>query len=168
MFGGAVLDLAGNPSSQDEIVPVDLIAPAPYGNPRHGRDGPPGHQARRRGHAVTISSDEELRRLPTVYFAPVLDAGSTDDKVKAVLGNPRPGDRVTVVSGETNSWSRTYDDSDIGNSDGLYALVVVGEDDNNNVGGTPGWNMARTDKAPTNAHKADKSRLSRQPGCWSR
>ena len=154
MFGGAVLDLAGNPSSQDEIVPVDLIAPGLTVTLVTDVTGRP--VIKRGGEiTVTISSDEELRRLPTVYFAPVLDDSSTEDKVKAILGNPRPGDRVTVVSGETESWSRTYDDNDIGNSDGLYALVVVGEDDNNNVGGTPGWNMARTDKAPTNAHKAD-------------
>ncbi len=154
MFGGAVLDLAGNPSNQDEILPVDLISPAiTVTLVTDVMDRP---VVKRGGEVtVTISSDEDLRRLPTVYFAPVEDDGSTDDEVSVALGLSRPADRVTAVSGETNSWSRTYDDSDIGSSNGLYALVVVGEDDNNNVGSTVGWDRARTDKVPTDGDGAD-------------
>ena len=48
MFGGAVLDLAGNPSNQDEIVAADNIAPAITVTLTTGRLGPPGHQEQRR------------------------------------------------------------------------------------------------------------------------
>ena len=147
MFGGAVLDLAGNPSNQDEVVPVDLISPAlTVTLVTDVTDRP---VIKRGGEVtITISSDEDLRRLPTVYFAPIVDDGSDEDEVNVKLGTPVVGDRVTAVSDQENTWGRTYDNSDIGNRDGLYALVVVGEDENNNAGATPGWNMARTDKVP--------------------
>ena len=147
MFGGAVLDLAGNPSNQDEVIPVDLISPAiTVTLTTDVMDRP---VIKRGGEVtVTITSDEDLRRLPTVYFAPIVDNGSNADEIKVKLGTPVPGDRVNAVSDQENAWERTYDNSDIGNRDGLYALVVVGEDESNNAGATPGWNMARTDKVP--------------------
>ena len=160
MFGGAVLDLAGNPGNQDEVIPADLISPAitvtlvtdVTDRPVVGRGGEI---------TVTINSDEDLRRLPTVYFARIEDNNSTSDEVKVKLGTQLVGDRVNPVSGEENAWARTYDNSDIGNANGLYALIVVGEDENNNAGATPGWNMARTDKVPPadDDNKADLDAL---------
>ena len=154
MFGGAVLDLAGNPSSQDEIIPVDLIAPRlTVTMTTEVTDRP----IIKRGGEITLSitSDEELRRLPTVYFAPVLDDGSDEDEVSAKLGIPRPADRVNLAAGDAGGWTRTYDNGDVGSTDGLYAVIVVGEDDNNNVGSTDGWDMDRTDKVPTVDKEAD-------------
>ena len=84
----------------------------------------------------------------------MLDDGDADP-VTVKLGVPQPGDRVSAVSGEDNSWERTYDTGDIGSNDGLYALIVVGEDDNDNSGSTVGWDKARTDKVPTSSHGAD-------------
>ena len=73
MFGGAVLDRAGNPSNQDEVTAEDFIAPtltvtlttAVMDRPvlRHNSE-----------FTVTISSDEELRRAPTVWFTELDDA----------------------------------------------------------------------------------------------
>ena len=148
MFGGAVLDRAGNPSSQDEITAEDFIAPtltvtlttAVMDRPvlRHNSE-----------FTVAISSDEELRRAPTVWFAQLGDATESDaEKQRAPLGSSqRGGDRV-VAGSEDNSWEQTYRTNDVGNLDGAYAVVVIGEDDNDNVGSTPGWANKRTDKQP--------------------
>jgi hypothetical protein len=146
MFGGAVLDRAGNPSNQDEVTAEDFIAPtltvtlttAVTDRPvlRHGSE-----------FTVTVSSNEELRRLPTVWFAELEEEGSNADKQTAPLGSAQRGDRVAVGS-EDNSWEQTFRTNDVGNVDGAYAVVVVGEDDNDNVGSTPGWANNRTDKQP--------------------
>ena len=146
MFGGAVLDRAGNPSNQDEVTADDYIAPtltvtlttAVTDRPvlRHGSE-----------FTVTVSSDEELRRLPTVWFAELEEEGSNADKQTAPLGSAQRGDRVAVGS-EDNSWEQTFSTNDVGSDDGAYAVIVVGEDDNDNVGSTAGWGNNRTDKAP--------------------
>ncbi len=147
MFGGAALDLAGNPSNQDEIEADDFIAPAitvtlatdVTGRPIVRNDGEV---------AVTISSDEDLRRQPRVWFAEIVDLKSSDEKQTAKLSIPRVGGRVTTVADQENTWERTYDNGDIGSSDGLYAVIVIAEDDNDNIGSTPGWGRSRTDNAP--------------------
>ena len=53
-----------------------------------------------------------------------------------------------VAGSEDNSWEQTFRTNDVGNVDGAYAVVVIGEDDNDNVGSTPGWANNRTDKQP--------------------
>ena len=152
MFGGAVLDRAGNPSNQDEVTAEDFIAPtltvtlttAVTDRPvlRHGSE-----------FTVTVSSNEELRRLPTVWFAELEEEGSNADKQTAPLGSAQRGDRVAVGS-EDNSWEQTFSTNDVGSDDGAYAVIVVGEDDNDNVGSTAGWGNDRTDKAPTAGNTA--------------
>ena len=152
MFGGAALDRAGNPSNQDEVRAEDYIAPtltvtlttAVMDRPvlRHNSE-----------FTVTITSDEELRTLPTVWFADLEEDGSNADKQTAPLGSSRRGDRVAVGS-EDNSWQQTFSTNDVGNDDGAYAVIVIGEDDNDNVGSTPGWGNARTDRAPISGRSA--------------
>ncbi len=154
MFGGAVLDLAGNPSNQDEVVAADNIAPAITVTLATDVGNRPVIKA---GGEVTvaITSDEDLRRVPSVYFAPVVDAGTTADEVKVQLGLEHPGDRVRTDTSAENSWSRTYDSGDIGSGKGIYAVVVVAEDDNDNIGATPGWTRQRKDNRPSSGTKAD-------------
>ena len=159
MFGGAVLDRAGNPSNQDEVDADDYIAPtltvtltsAVMDRPvlRHNSE-----------FTVTISSDEELRRAPTVWFAELDDASTSDaEKSRAPLGSASRGDRV-VAGSEDNSWEQTFRTNDVGNEDGAYAVIVIGEDDNDNVGSTPGWANKRTDKAPIASTEADPRKAS--------
>ena len=51
---------------------------------------------------------------------------------------------------------RAYNNGDIGGSDGLYAVVVVAEDDADNVGVTPGWTQpGRKTKTPEATQGAD-------------
>ena len=104
MLGGAAVDLAGNPSNQDEVTAQDNIAPGitvtlatTVGDRPVLRNGAEV--------AVSITSDEELRRLPQVWFARIVDGGnSTKDTQKAVLATPRRGDRVNVSAGEAGAW----------------------------------------------------------------
>ncbi len=154
MFGGAVLDRAGNPSNQDETTAEDFIAPTLTVTLTTAvTDRPVLRQNSEI--TVTISSNEELRRLPQVWFAELDDAG-TKDKPEARLGSSQRGDRVAVGS-EDNSWQQTFRTNDVGNRDGAYAVIVIGEDDNDNVGSTPGWDNNRTDKQPV-AYTADDKR----------
>ncbi len=147
MFGGAALDLAGNPSNQDETEADDFIAPAitvtlttDVGDrPVIRNDGEV---------TINITSDEELRRQPRVWFAEIVDRKSDDEEQTAKLGVPRVGGRVTTVAGQENAWTRTYDNGDIGSSEGLYAVIVIAEDDADNIGSTPGWGRTRTDNTP--------------------
>ncbi len=156
MFGGAALDLAGNPSNQHEIFAADNIAPAiTVTVTTEVTDRP----VIKRNDEVTVSitSDEELRRLPAVFFAEVLD-GETDaeeEDADLELGSIRRGDRVQSGS-DALSWSRTYTNSDVGGSDGLYAVVIIAEDDADNVGTTPGWSPpSRRTKTPAAGNGAD-------------
>ena len=157
MFGGAVLDRAGNPSNQDEVTAEDYIAPTLTVTVTTAvTDRPVLRQSSEL--TVTISSDEELRRLPQVWFAELdPNAKTSSDSPKANVGSSLRGDRVAVGS-EDNSWQQTFRTNDVGSDDGAYAVVVIGEDDNDNVGSTPGWANNRTDKQPI-AHTATDERV---------
>ena len=147
MFGGAVLDLAGNPSNQDEVIAADNIAPAITVTLTSDVTDRPA--IKNNGEVtVTITSDEDLRRLPTIWFARLVDAGSTAEKLKVKLATPRRGSRVSTDTAVDNAWTGTYNNGGIGSSDGLYAVIVIAEDDNDNIGSTPGWSHKRSDNAP--------------------
>ena len=148
MFGGAVLDLAGNPSNQDEVIAADNIAPAITVTLTSDVTDRPA--IKNNGEVtIAITSDENLRRLPTVWFSLIQDAGSTSEKQKVELGTARRAlQRVSTDSAVENSWTGTYNNGDIGSGDGLYAVIVIAEDDNDNIGSTPGWGHKRSDNAP--------------------
>ena len=153
MFGGAVLDLAGNPGNQDEIVAADNIAPAITVTLTTDVTDRPVLKNNAEV-TVSITSDEDLRRLPTVFFSQIVDGGSTAEKQKAVLGALRRGDRVRTDATGENAWSRTYNNSDVGGADGLYAVIVIAEDDADNIGSTPGWGHKRSENTPQAAVNA--------------
>ena len=146
MFGGAALDNAGNPSNQDEVTARDNIAPGITVTLATTVGDRP--VVRNNGEvAVSITSDEELRNLPTVWFAHVVDGGSDAENLKAKLGANRRGDRVRADA-EANSWSRTYGNGAVGGADGLYAVIVIARDAADNLGSTPGWGHKRSDNQP--------------------
>ena len=151
-LSGAVSDLAGNtnaPSlttSQDRIEPgfaVTITADV-MGRPTIGDDGE---------FDVTITSDEELLRSPTIYVASikVIEA----DPKKIAIKNVKSS---SVAPDGVNAWSQTLDDGDLpgGGSDGLYAVIVVGEDVTRNVGGTAGRSGSGT---PRTDNELDLAKL---------
>ena len=62
-----------------------------------------------------------------------------DERI-VLLGSSRPADRVTADSDQDNAWEQTYRTNQVGNDRcNIYAVVVVGEDENDNVGSTTGY-----------------------------
>ena len=148
MFGGAVLDLAGNPSNQHEIDADDFIAPGIMVtlDPASSSEERPALKGNSQL-TVTVTSDEELQGPPSVFFASLVDNGSDAKEAKVKVDSYRRAARVSASSA-ANTWSRTYTRSEVGGSDGLYAIIVTAEDDNGNVGATEGWTRGRTDVMP--------------------
>ena len=136
MLAGAVRDEAGNNNSPMVKTPEDRIEPGfavtitadVTGRPVIGDDGE---------FEVAITSDEELLRSPAVYVVSLKVVGG---KVKIRAVNPS-----SVGSDGPNAWAQTLDDSDLPNrDDGLYAVIVAGEDAARNSGGTAGWSGSGT------------------------
>ena len=133
-LSGAVSDLAGNTNAPSLTTPQDRIEPGfavtitadVSGRPVIGDDGE---------FEVSITSDEELLRAPTIYVASIKVTGATDKKT--AIRNVKSS---SVASDGVNAWSQTLDDSDLpgGGPDGLYAIIVTGEDVTRNVGSTTG------------------------------
>ena len=133
-LSGAVSDLAGNTNSPSLTTPQDRIEPGfavtitadVNGRPVIGDDGE---------FEVTITSDEELLRSPTIYVASIKVTEA--DPKKTAIKNVKSS---SVGSDGVNAWSQTLDDGDLpdGGPDGLYALIVTGEDVIRNVGSTAG------------------------------
>ena len=155
MFGGAVLDLAGNPSNQHEIDADDFIAPGIMVtlDPASSSEERPALKGNSQL-TVTVTSDEELQRPPSVFFASLVDNGSDAKEAKVKVDSYRRAARVSASSA-ANTWSRTYTRSEVGGSDGLYAIIVTAEDDNGNVGATEGWTRGRTAAMPAENGKVD-------------
>ena len=136
VLSGAVSDLAGNTNSPSLITPEDKIEPGfavtitgdAEGRPVIGEDGE---------FEVSITSDEELLRSPTIYVASIKLIGGTGSEEVAI----KNVESSSVSSDGVNAWSQTLDDNDMpsGGVDGLYAVIVVGEDVNRNAGDTGGW-----------------------------
>ena len=134
-LSGAVSDLAGNTNAPSLTTPQDRIEPGfavtitadVNGRPVIGDDGE---------FEVTITSDEELLRSPTIYVASIKVIGATGSE-KTAIKNVKSS---SVASDGVNAWSQTLDDGDLpdGGPDGLYALIVTGEDIIRNVGSTAG------------------------------
>ena len=149
MFGGAALDRAGNPSNQDEVTAEDYIAPtltvtlatAVLDRPvlrQHQRVH--GHHQLRRG-APPYASDGLVRRA----------------RRRQRVGRREEDGRRWAARSAATAWpawaarttpgQQTFRTNDVGNDDGAYAVIVIGEDDRDNVGSTPGWANKRTDRA---------------------
>ena len=132
VLSGAVSDLAGNTNAPSLITPEDKIKPGftvtittdVTGRPAIGDDGE---------FEVVVTSDEELLRPPTIYVASIKEAAR-----KTAIDNVK---NSRLSPDGANAWSQTLDDGDLpgGGGDGLYAVIVVGEDVNRNAGGTDGW-----------------------------
>ncbi len=138
-LSGAVSDLAGNTNPPSEITPVDKIEPGfavavtadVIGRPVIGEDGE---------FEVTITSDEALLRSPTIYVASIKAGAKT--AIEGVKSS-------SVGSDGPNAWLQTLDSRDLpdGGADGLYAVIVIGEDVARNNGSTTGWSGSAAPRA---------------------
>ena len=159
VLGGVFMDIAGNPNTvqsrsggseiTDKIKPkVDITVTATgdaTNRPATNDDGE---------FTVRIETDEDLRSFPSVWFATIdgvaLGAAGDDAKVGTTLGVGALGpERPREVS--RNVWEVKVDEGDLpGSGPRLVAVLVRAEDENQNVGNSPGWTLARsTDANPS-------------------
>ena len=151
-LSGAVSDLAGNTNAPSLTTPQDRIEPGfavtitadVMGRPTIGDDGE---------FEVTVTSDEELLRAPTIYVASIKVTEA--DPKKIAIDNVKSS---SVAPDGVNAWSQTLDDGDLpgGGPDGLYAVIVTGEDVTRNVGSTTGRLGSGT---PSTGNELDLAKL---------
>ena len=145
-FGGAVYDLAGNPSDSGDIEIQDGIAPGftvfVSAEDAENAEGRPVVNARGE-FVVDVRADGEVRRRPVVYFIGLSAAEEQKD-------NKGTGDYLySVRSVQTGAqliaqdddlhWRRTYPASGLSGLGDLLGVVVMGADDEDNTGATDGW-----------------------------
>ena len=159
MLGGVFMDIAGNPNivqsrsggSQitDKIKPeVDITVTATgdaANRPATNDDGE---------FTVRIETDEDLRSFPSVWFATIdgvaLGDDGADAEVGTMLGVGQLGPE-TPREVSRNVWEVKVDEGDLpGSGPRLVAVLVRAEDENQNVGNSDGWTLARsTDANPS-------------------
>ena len=158
VLGGVFMDIAGNTnivqsrtgSSQitDKIKPaltIDVTVTGEATNrPATNDDGE---------FTIRIRSDEDLRSFPSVWFATIDGVALGDDGDDAKVGTMLGVDaieRETPREVERNVWEVKVDEGDLpGSNPRLVAVLVRAEDENQNVGNSPGWSLARsTDPDP--------------------
>ena len=158
MLGGVFMDIAGNPNIvqsrsggseiTDKIKPaltIDVTVTGEATNrPATNDDGE---------FTIRIRSDEDLRSFPSVWFATIDGVALGDDGADAEVGTMLGVDEIgreTPREVERNLWEVKVDEGDLpGSNPRLVAVLVRAEDENENVGNSPGWSLARaTDADP--------------------
>ena len=175
IFGGIVLDLAGNPNDSGDFRTQDSVAPrfsvglqalaagvtlAPGPLPAR-KEGDPRPVANSRGEfVVDVRSDEELRRRPEVYFVGIKTEEKKDKNDK---GTGEYGYTVqSVVTGtaltaqeDPRHWRRAYKASGLSGLGELIGVVVYAQDEERNNVATPGWTPSGQQTKPTDGHALD-------------
>ena len=148
MLGGVFRDVAGNPNTvvqltggkvQDKIAPRVSITVTASGEATNR----PATNSKGE-FTIRVTSDEDLRRFPTIYFAEI-------DGSKEPAGDVETGDvatslqvaaveSVTPTELERNVWERKVDSDDLpGSGSRLIAVLVTAEDEVQNKGNSAGW-----------------------------
>ena len=158
VLGGAVIDLAGNSNNSKTLSKsTDWIAPTLTVTVTGTADDRPVANAKG-AFKVDVTSDEELRRRPKVYFVEITgmdwtprDTTTTTDDVwnyvitsddtQSSTGNANVDEMQNLTLQETEThWAKSYKVSSIEpHFEGLFGVVVVGQDDKENIGATAGW-----------------------------
>ena len=154
IFGGGVLDLAGNSNVTEEITPRDGIAPRFTVTVTATAQDRPVANARGE-YVVDVRADEDLRRRPVVYFTGI-DAREglerdgftgTGEYLYNIGGNVQSGGTLTEQA-DDDHWAKTYAASGLNGFDGLFGLVVYGFDHEDNIGESGGWTPDRHQRTP--------------------
>ena len=152
VVGGAVYDLAGNTNDAKTIdKAMDWIAPGLTVTVNGTVNDRPVANAKG-AFEVDVRSDEDLLRRPRVFFVEITgtkdDKGTkttADDTWDYAITEHETQDNVDTASNlalqeDDNHWARSYKVSSVENHfDGLIGVVVVGYDDEENIGATAGW-----------------------------
>ena len=171
LLGGAFKDIAGNNNITDSIEDVqDKIAPG-VGITITSSSGATGRTAtdKKGTFTVRVTSDEELRTFPRLFFATIEGEASTDDGESFGAASNLTIDEATgglgkeLTEKETNVWEKTFKDADIVGTgdDRIVAVIVTAEDDAStpNKGNSAGWTDADGDQTPEAGEKLDFKKL---------
>lgn len=142
MLAGVIKDVAGNSNGTENVEATDNIDPTftvtVTGETTSGRPNSSDEIT------VKVTSDEDLDAAPVLYVFDFL-FGSASVAVDSV-------DTVTMkaVSGETNSWSATFDEDDVTGlaAPDLAGILVTQKDENNNRGTTGEVTTTASNGAP--------------------
>ena len=155
MLGGVFRDVAGNPNTvvqltggkvQDKIAPRVSITVTASGEATNR----PATNSKGE-FTIRVTSDEDLRRFPTVYFAQIDGVADSDDESVATDLKVSALTSVTPTELERNVWERKVDSDDLpGSGSRLIAVLVAAEDEQENKGNSAGW----TDSGGTGAPSA--------------
>ena len=171
LLGGAFKDIAGNNNITDSIEDVqDKIAPG-VSITITSNSGTTGRTAtdKKGTFTVRVTSDEELRTFPRLFFATIEGKASTSDGVTFGAASSLTIDEATgglgkeLTERETNVWEKTFKDADIVGTgdDRIVAVIVTAEDDAStpNKGNSAGWTDGDGDQTPEAGEKLDFKKL---------
>ncbi len=97
---------------------------------------------------IRVTSDEDLRSFPKVWFATIDGVALGDSGADAAVGTMlgvAALDSDTPRELERNVWETTVDKDEFpGSGSRLVAVLVRAEDENGNAGNSDGWTLAQT------------------------
>ena len=158
VLGGVFMDVAGNPNVvqsrsggseiTDKIEPlVEVTVTATGDATNRAATNDDGE------FTVRITSDEDLRSFPSVWFVTINGVALGDAGDDAEVGTMLAVDdlrRKTPRELERNVWETKVDEGDFpGSGPRLVAVLVRAEDENENVGNSAGWTLDAS--SPTGA-----------------
>ncbi len=179
VVGGAVYDMAGNTNDAKTIEKsMDWIAPGLTVTVTGTADDRPVANAQG-AFNIDVRSDEDLLRRPRVFFVEIDDEQTegvgtdttADDKWSYTITEDDSTANVDTASNlalqeDDNHWARSYKVSSIeGHFNGLIGVIVVGYDDEENIGATAGWTKhphrrdSDPDVTPDEGDKLDLTKL---------
>ena len=146
VVGGAVFDLAGNTNEADTVRAEDWIAPSlTVTVTGTANDRPVANDEG--SFTVDVRSDEDMRRRPDVYFVSLAadEVTNADGDVTGYenyrIMAPDKASSLTQQEDE-NHWAKKYRAPTISEQPGIFGVIVLGEDDNDNAGATTGWSVS--------------------------
>ena len=150
MLGGVFRDVAGNPNEVRQLTGAnvdDKIAPGVSVTVTASGEATNRPATNSKGEfTIRVTSDEDLRRFPTVYFVEM--DGNKDEPGDVESGDAAPNllvksfDSITPTELERNVWERKIkaDSGDLpGSGSRLIAVLVAAEDSEGNRGNSAGW-----------------------------
>ena len=147
MLGGVFRDVAGNPNEVKQLSGAsveDKIAPRVSITVTASGEATNRPATNSKGEfTIRVTSDEDLRRFPTVYFAEIDGVADADDATVATGLQVDAGvQSITPTELERNVWERKIkaDSDDLpGAGSRLIAVLVAAEDEDQNRGNSAGW-----------------------------
>ena len=158
ILGGVLQDIAGNnnvtqslENVQDKIAPgISITITSSSGTTGRTATDDEGE------FTVRVTSDEDLRSFPRLFFATIEGVAEVDEDDVGV-GGKASGLTIALVTGstglsltekESNVWEKTFDDEDIeGSGDRIVAVIITATDDTDlpgNSGNSAGWKGSGT------------------------